>query len=489
MSRTKQATKRPTRPSTPRLSEAARHVVIPSGIVTTGWPRIEKRLATMAVTFDPWQAGACQIALGKRKDGKYAATIDGITLSIPRQVGKTFMVGALLIAMCLEFPGLKVVWTAHHLRTSTLTFRAMQGMVKRKGVRPHLAPGRNDGIRTANGEQEIGFRNGSIIMFGARSQGFGRGFEEVDVEVFDEAQILKDKALEDMVAATNQARHIHGALLFYIGTPPRPEDDGEAFTNKRRKALKGELKDGAYIECSADPDADLDDPEQWKIANASYPTRTPHESMLRLRANLPSDDAWRREGLGIWDEFHKTTTVPGWPDCFLDAEPPPVTAIGLAVSLDGEFGSIASADLWPDADRINLSAVERRPGSAWLVAEAKRIQDERHCVVTLDEKCPDGTLLPALIAAGVKVLPMKLADYVEGCSDLTNRAKDKRVTHQRTTDLDNAVANAKWRPVGGDGRQVFGRKASGGDIDMLEAATAALWAANQPAREFWGAIG
>lgn len=448
--------------------------------MTTGWPRIEKRLSTMAVTFDPWQAGACQIALGKRKDGKYASTVDGVTLSIPRQVGKTFMVGALLIAMCLEFPNLKVVWTAHHLRTSTLTFRAMQGMVKRKGVRPHLAPTRNDGIRTANGEQEIAFRNGSIIMFGARAQGFGRGFDEIDVMVFDEAQILTEKALEDMIAATNQARHAHGALLFYIGTPPRPTDPGEAFTNKRRKALDGKLPNGAYIECSADSDADLDDVDQWMKANASYPTRTPHESMLRLRANLPNDDAWRREGLGIWDEFHKAVTLPGWPDCFFDAEPPPVTAIGLAVSLGGEWGSIASADLWDDDETINLSAVDRRPGATWLIAEAKRMQTERGCEVVLDEKCPDATLLPALLAAGVKVRVMKLADYIEACSELVNRVPARTVTHQRTTDLDNAVAAAAWRTVG-DGRKVFGRLKSADHIDMLEGATGAMWAALNPA--------
>ena len=129
-----------TKPSTPRLSEAARHVVFPSGIVTTGWPTVEKRLSEMAVRFDPWQEGVAKLALGKRADGKYAATVGGVKLSIPRQVGKTFMVGSLLIAMCIEYPGLKVLWTAHRTRTATNTFRSMQGMVKRKRIAPALAP-------------------------------------------------------------------------------------------------------------------------------------------------------------------------------------------------------------------------------------------------------------------------------------------------------------------------------------------------------------
>ena len=121
-------------------------------------------------------------------------------MSIPRQVGKTYFVLALLVIMCILFPGLQVIWTAHHLRTSTKTFTSLRGICKRKKVAPHIKP---DGIRSATGEQQVAFVNGSLIMFGARAQGFGRGFDEIDVEVFDEAQILDTKALEDMIAATN----------------------------------------------------------------------------------------------------------------------------------------------------------------------------------------------------------------------------------------------------------------------------------------------
>jgi hypothetical protein len=46
--------------------------------------------------------------LGKRKDGKYAATVGGVVLSIPRQVGKTFLVGMVIITLCILFPGFTV---------------------------------------------------------------------------------------------------------------------------------------------------------------------------------------------------------------------------------------------------------------------------------------------------------------------------------------------------------------------------------------------
>src|SRR5690606_4902827 len=155
-------------PSTRRLSEVARHLVIPDGIVTTGWPAVEARCREWGDEFDEWQRGLGRVMLGKRDGGEYASTVGGITLSIPRQVAKTFLVGRTVFALCAEFPGLKVLWTAHRARTATNTFRSLQGFARRKAVRPHLARTRNDGIRAANGEQEIQFANGSVIMFGAR---------------------------------------------------------------------------------------------------------------------------------------------------------------------------------------------------------------------------------------------------------------------------------------------------------------------------------
>src|SRR5204862_4597817 len=121
-----------------------------------------------------------------------------------------------------------------------------------------------DRRRLGSGEQEIRFKNTSRILFGARERGFGRGFSEVDVLVFDEAQILTENAIDDMVPATNQARN---PLLLFTGTPPKPTDPGEVFISKRDKALAGSSDDMAYIEFSADEGANPDDRKQWAKAN------------------------------------------------------------------------------------------------------------------------------------------------------------------------------------------------------------------------------
>lgn len=426
----------------PRLSETARHVVIPDGIVTTAWPRVVGRCAEMGVEFDEWQHGVGQIALGKRSDGKYAATVGGVVLSIPRQVGKTFLVGMIVIAMATLYPGMTILWTAHRTRTSTQTFKTLQGMVRRKKIAPFLAPTQNNGIRSANGEQEILFANGSIIMFGARENGFGRGFDEVDIEVFDEAQILTEKALEDMIAATNQSRHEAGALLFFMGTPPRPVDNGEEFLNRRREALAGESEDMVYVEFSADPGADMNDWAQVAKANPSFPSRTSKESIKRLAKNLTSLDSRQREGLGIWDEEAASIRAvdPQQWDALTIAETSPdwkLAAIGLDMDAAGRMWLAIAAHA--DDDVVHLELTDADPLEAGTDAAVTWLwrRCRRRLPVVFPSDSGASVLEAPLQAKGVKTYRLNLTEVAQVSTGLAQATRDGTVSH-----LDDEVLEA-----------------------------------------------
>lgn len=475
--------------STPRrsdlkLSEVARHVVIPKGIETTAWPRVVAQCAQMGVQFDGWQHGIGQIALGKRKNGKYAATVGGVVLSIPRQVGKTFLVGMMIIALCILCPGLTVLWTAHRTRTSTKTFKSMQGYVKRKRIAPHLKPSRSDGIRATNGEQEIEFANGSIIMFGAREGGFGRGFDKVDIEVFDEAQILGEKALEDMVAATNQSEQPAGALLFFMGTPPRPSDPGEEFANRRSRALAGHDKDIAYIEFSADDDADPDDHAQWEKANPSYPDRTPLEAMQRMRANLTNDDSFRREALGIWAmSSPRVIDEKSW-QMAADSASMPTERLVLAVDVAPGRGmsAVALAGRRPDG-LWHVELDEHRTGADWVIPwiEGRVLKNTFHAVV-LDEMSGlvewrngraflKGTKIRVTLAAA------EGRDMAIACAQFYDAVMSPTATvrHTDQPQVNVALSLARKRPLGGG--WAWNRKDEDSDITPVVAETLALWGA------------
>lgn len=477
-----------TRHSTPRLSEVARHVIYPEGIVSTGYPAVERQLADMSIRLDPWQEGAGRIILGKRADGKYAATVGGVTLSIPRQVGKTFLIGCIVIALCIIHPGLTVVWTAHHNRTLSKTFQSMQGLVRRKKIYPHVRA-----IRTANGEQEIRFTNGSVIMFGAREFGFGRGFDQVDVEVFDEGQILTEKALEDMIPAANQSKHPAGALVLFMGTPPRPIDPGEVFTAKRTKAIAGEAPNSVYIEFSADENADPDDQEQWEKANPSFPDRTPIESMLRMREQLTSDDAFLREGLGVWDPVASLGVIPM--QLFAegaDPESAPADRFALGVECGPElaYATVCLAGQRADGAwhfEIDEDQYTKGRGSDWVEPHIEFLVKNNPQIraVAVDVGGPIKALLEEHAGgwrfkrSRVPVEAVRVSELGAATTAFMNGIIMGGLHHIPLPQLTSAASIVGKRPLGDTGMWVFSRKTATSDITQIQAANLALWAAQK----------
>lgn len=441
-----------TKPSTPRLSDLARHVVVPKGVVSTGWPAVESKCRDLGIRFRPWQPDVGRLILAKRADGKYAATIGGTGLAIPRQVGKTFLVGAIIFALCLLRPNLTVIWTAHRLRTAEETFGKMQKFAKRKRIKPHILK-----ITLGSGEEAIQFRNGSRILFGARESGFGLGFDEVDVLIFDEAQRLRDMTLDDMIPATNQSRQPTSALLLFMGTPPRPTDAGEVFTRMRNDCLEGEDDDTAWVEFGADPDhhftpapAPLTEADWKQIAkaNPSYPHDTPREAILRMRKKL-GPESFIREGAGIWDEVktHRTVVDPEkWLDLADDGPAADVRPDGLAVdaSHDREFSVAAcwvesefahAEEVWASGDEAaTLRWVARRAG--------------RRIPVVIDSMSPAASLIPGLKALGVNVKTGTAGDMAKACGMWFGEVVADRLTHGNQGSVNTALMAATQRDIG-----------------------------------------
>ena len=152
--------------SDPKLSEVARHIVMPSGIVTSMFPKVNKRAKACGIRYDRWQQGLLTLILGRRADGTFAASVGGVVLSICRQTGKTFTVSSLVVILCTLIPDLTVIWTAHHNRTNSNTFDHVRTLVRNPALIGYLDhSGRTDGVRGGNGMQEITFANGIEVAF------------------------------------------------------------------------------------------------------------------------------------------------------------------------------------------------------------------------------------------------------------------------------------------------------------------------------------
>ena len=480
-------------PSTRPLSETARHVCVPAGIVASGWQSVEDRCErTFGQTFDQWQKDIGKLTLAKREGGLYAAAIGGVVLSIPRQTGKTYLIAWLVFALCTLVPDLTVVWTAHRTRTSDETFEKMKAMALRPKVQPFIS----GKPRTANGQQQIAFVNGSRILFGAREQGFGRGFDMVDILVLDEGQILTENAMTDMVPATNAAPN---GLVIIMGTPPRPKDPGEVFAARRQDAIDGD-PDTLYVELSAERGAKIIDWRQLEIANPSFPHRTSRTAILRMQKLLGSDINFYREAYGIWDDLSASASrlIPAdaWSATATSETPMGARSLAVTFSFDGLRQSMAGA-VRHDAG-VHVELVGAHSGSAesgtsslveWLTEDPKKPERWRSLAnIAIAGGGEAATLHDALHKAGVPKQMMHVMttpQVLAGNAMMLDALRDRSLSHPAPTegvvdalDASVAVCDQKMRPSG------WSWKATTPDGDALpiESACMALWIAKTSRR-------
>ncbi|MEO6627621.1 MAG: DEAD/DEAH box helicase family protein [Aquihabitans sp.] len=415
--------------------------------------------------------------MSKRADGSYACSIGGIVISIPRQVGKTFLIGAMVFALCLLNPGLTVIWTSHHTATANETFDSMQGFARRRKIAPMV-------LKVLIDDMTIKFTNGSRVLFGARERGFGRGFTNVGVLVFDEAQILSERAIDDMVPSTNTATN---PLLLMMGTPPKPTDNSEVFTNRRNEALSGDAEDMGYIEFSAAEDCDPMDRKQWAQANPSYPTRTNAAAVLRMNKNL-TPESFMREALGVWDQFLSAEPLlidaDKWLALGTPTPPDGDTVFGVKFSPDGRTVALSGA-VRPEVGPVYVEGIGHRlvgEGTGWLVD----FLVARRKPVAIDGRSGAGALEEALVAAGFparRITRPTTDEAIAAHAGFVGAIASASIAHPNDPALTAAATSVIRRPIGRAGGWGFSGR-DGADVTLVESAVLASWLA--PAKKSTG---
>lgn len=465
------------------LAEVAKRIAIPRRhIVRTDWGEIRDICRDdMGIEFDRWQDGMGSLLLSRNARGVFAHTVGGFGLSAMRQVGKTHWAAGTFFGMCQKYPGLLVIWSSHHSKTSGETFEAMQGFANRIKVKPFI-----EHVYTGSGDESIVFYNGSRILFGAREHGFPRGIPGVDVLMNDEAQILSEKAMQNALATMNTSDI---GLHIYAGTPPKPEDAGksEVWMRMRSEAwvvddpaiIHVDTEDMVWIEIGADDGCDLDDVEQW-ARNPSFPHRTPVEAFLRLRRRL-NDDGWRREGLGLYDVNEGSPfDLARWKTLMAeDAEQPNSASIVLDVSPDQRWSCIAVAGTLPadsaDEDERTLVMVKSIPGTKTAIAEVERLREERSITDVAITGGAARALEDELIEAGLDYDRLTAGDLAAAFGTMKKHITNGTVAHVDQPELNLALANVRSRMLQTGESESFDRREYSVDVSPAVAAAGALY--------------
>jgi len=438
------------------LLDIARHAFLPEDMASTRYYElIAPQLPGMGIAFDQWQEDMWYAGLSLRADGSLCCDVMGVTLSIARQAGKTYGVMVGLVAICLSRPGTTVVWTSHHDRTSSETLEKIAGIVERPEIRPKMRA-QFPVVRTDDG-RGVHFANGSRILFGARASGFGRGFAEVDIQVYDEAQYLIEAALTDMLAAMNVSDL---GLAFFMGTPPRPKEIAlgvhEAFSRRRTRALDPKKKrpyKGVYIEFSpenadglvAELVADIDHPDFWELlsqANPSFGFRVGRSAIERLVENMSAEDVMR-EVFGIWTKTVESSAAvdrQAWAARVDDGEGlGAIAALGINADRTGRFFVSAA---WRAEDSAHVELAWSSQSEAETLRFVKALASKR-TPIKHDSTGAASAVGKQLKAEGFTATAYTLAEATEGNALLVAMTHEGRLSHAGQADLDRAIRSAK----------------------------------------------
>lgn len=194
------------------------------------------------------------------------------------------------------------------------------------------------------------------------------------------------------------------------------------------------------------------DPDQLRKANPSYPYRTTHRALLRLRKKLKNDDAWNREARGIWDEIAKQFSPfngPLWREAVDVGPASSVKPDGFAVDMS-HAREISVAACWLEGDSAHAEEVwagTDEPAAVEWVAQAWK-RAGRRSVVFIDGQSPAASMIPALKAQGVKVLTGNSSDMSRACGLVKSDLEAGRLTHADQESVNQAREGSRKRAIG-----------------------------------------
>lgn len=434
-----------------------------------------------------WQYDVLASWLAEDDDGKYVHQTGG--LLVPRQNGKTEVIEARIAFGMIWANGGRgeiIAYSAHRVDTTLEMFEKLLDLFGDTRLDPddwrhpelHAMV---ESMTFTNGHQAIRLKNGSKVMFNARSTGSKRGFT-CDVQIYDEAGFLTDDQLSASKSTTSSAPQKNPQTL-YAGTPPSEHGIyAEPFGRVRQNAIAG-LNGVCWHEWSIESieNTSLSDRNVWAEVNPSLGYNLLWSAVESELADM-SPEKFAIERLGWWPETASSrafnaqkwaqTASDGPADADIDK-----LAVGVKFAPDGLQVCVSVAALVRGESRtqdtVHVELVHNGntlAGVQWLV-DWLIDRSGKFAAVAIDGKSGADNLGGTLIRAGFPrkaVHVMSSGDVVTATTMAVNMLAEGRMTHFADETLDASARGAVKRKIGTDGYGL------GGDSCAIESACAAL---------------
>jgi hypothetical protein len=439
----------------------------------------------------PWQRQALDVACEiDPATGLYFYRT--VIIIVLRQAGKTTLTRGKFTHRAMSQPYAKMLYTAQdrnkalkRLRESIYEplSRAEHPLISQSMGRP----------RWAAGSELVRWKNGSQLTIDAVSKTSGHG-DTLDEAHIDEAFAHRDSTIEQNISPTLIT--VKGSQKWITSAAGEHESK---FLRKKLEMGRALVESGqesrtCYIEYSADPAADPDDPATYYCHPAIGYT-IGIADIMDERQNMEAEE-FERAYLGWWPKAKVPDPViplDAWSTNYADELDVAGLWVGVPIwtvdlSPDREYASIGlAAESTDPAARCFLEVVERQRGTARIIDRLVQLRRENGGnVVALDASGSAESLIEDLededLEGGpFEVLKMGGQDRIGACGKFYDDSligKLRFLDDSESEDplLSQAMKSAQKLYVGGGNAWIFSRGKSLADISALYAVTIARWA-------------
>jgi hypothetical protein len=385
--------------------------------------------------------------------------------TIPRQCGKSTALILLMLWRCLRWPG------------QVVRYAAQTGMDARAKLADdwwplleHSPLAEVLSFRRQSGHEALIFENGSRLGLIASTEKSGHG-STLDTAVLDESWAHADHRLEQSCRPAMATRS--NAQMYVVSTAGTEQRSPFLWEKVQagRQAVEAALTDGmAYLEWSADPDADPTDVETWRRAIPALGVTISEPTVRGDLQGMPRHD-FLRSFLNVWTlamgdavidlEVWEALAEP-------DAPRPANVILGVDVAPRSKSAAIAAAGVRDG--RLHVSVLEHGPGTDWVGRRLTELQEDLGAEIVADKKACEA-ILPEL--SDLDVAEVDGNEFAAGCAyfvDLVGRGK---LAHRGERELTVALDGAAVRPLSDS--WAWSRRNSGVDITPLVSVTLAAW--------------
>lgn len=422
------------------------------------------RLArAMGKPFMPHQRTIVQGATERTPLGFYKYS--RVLILLPRQSGKTTLVGPVQIHRIMTRPRIKAFFTAQTGKDADKRMRDYIQLAMGSPLAPLFKP------RYAAGSMGLSLANGSRLSTFA-------GPENIHGET------------PHLVTLDEIWKHDQAAGVDFAGAigPAQATLEGDAqwwMISTRGTANSGMLLDleeqgragvpGLFFADWSMPDgADPYDPKVWWFHPALGNTIT--ETYLAKEANDQPYGEWIRAYMNRQAEQKADPLIAAedWATMHNRDMPAP-SRRDITVTYETHLGHSAVMATWRgDASEPRTHVLHAAPGDAWVVPFVLRIAAEwKPAAIGADDGGETRRITDELRRAGVEVQTTNAGEFATACVGLLALMRERRLEHDGSVTLARSVANVVLQSMGDSQR--FSRKNSLGPVCALIASAVGLW--------------